>query len=111
VQVEIDSAQRAVAFGLAENDGQLPIQSDAVAQVGSAILIRLDRFFHERTQGSLRILGNFVDADDIAIIGFERVRDFLLERICRHVGENRAPAKEFQRAKWNARSSAGAGTA
>ena len=46
-EVEVDAAEGAVGFGLAEDDGDLFVEGDAVAEVGAAVLVGLDGFFHE----------------------------------------------------------------
>ena len=50
VEVEIDPAQRTFVVGLAEDDGDLAVQGDAMAQVGSAVFVSFDRFFHEGSE-------------------------------------------------------------
>ena len=44
MQVEVDSAEGAGVFVLAEHDGHVAIQGDAVAQAGGASLKGRDRF-------------------------------------------------------------------
>src|SRR6266536_1446576 len=45
VEVEINSAERAVGVGLTEDDGQLAVERDAVAQMWAAVQVGFDGFF------------------------------------------------------------------
>ncbi len=47
MQVEIDAAERTLVLRLAENDGDLLVQGDAVPEVGPAVQISFDGFFHQ----------------------------------------------------------------
>ncbi len=45
----------------------------------SAILVSLDRFFHQRSQRAFAVLGSFVHANDVLVEGFQSIRNLLLE--------------------------------
>jgi len=49
VEVEINSAERTVTVGLAEDDGQLTIERDAVTQMRAAVQISFIAFSISRT--------------------------------------------------------------
>ena len=84
MEVEINSAQRPLRFGLAQYDRDLTVQGDAVTQVRPAIFVGFDRFFHEGAEGAFAIFGRFVHANDIFIESFEGFRNLLLEHIYCH---------------------------
>ena len=74
----------AIRFRLAQDDGDLFIESDTVTKVGSTILISLDRFFHERNERALAFLGRFIQADDVPVVGLHGFCNLRLERFNRH---------------------------
>jgi hypothetical protein len=83
-KVEIDSAQRLVRFCLAQNDRNLLIQGDSVAQIRPAVLISLNRFFHQRYEGAFAFLRRFIEANDKLLIRFQGFSNFLLKGLNRH---------------------------
>ena len=62
MEVEIDPAQRPLAFGLAENDGELAVKGDAVTHVRAANFVSFDCLLHQVTLGCLGILRHLVYA-------------------------------------------------
>ena len=73
-----------IVLGLAENDRQLPVQGDAMAQMRSPILISFDRFFHERSHGGFAILGSLFEANDKFFVGLYRFGNFLFKCVYCH---------------------------
>jgi hypothetical protein len=71
---------------LAEDDGDLFVEGDAVAEVGAAALVGFDGLFHEGMEGFFGALGDFVDADDEFVVGLEGVFDFVSEGVDGHGG-------------------------
>src|SRR6266516_4405717 len=67
VEVEINAAQGPWAVALAQYDGHLFVQRDAVAQVGSAALVSLDRLLHQGTEGGRKIFRRFSQTDHMLI--------------------------------------------
>ena len=84
VQVEINPAQRAVLVRLAQNNGDLSVQRDAVPQVRGAGFIGLDGLLHERVQGVQEHVGRFVQADNKLIISLLGLFDLAFECINSH---------------------------
>src|SRR4029078_10539256 len=85
-----------VILGLAEDDGDLPVEGDAVTQVLSAIFVSLDGLFHERTKRGIAFLGHLVDAHDEFLVGFARFGHLELERIGGHGLKIRASGSKFK---------------
>jgi hypothetical protein len=78
-EIEVDAAEGAVGFGLAEDDGDLFVEGDAVTEIGAAILVGFDGFFHQGNEGSLAFLGGLIEADDILLESLEGFSNFRLE--------------------------------
>jgi len=66
-KIKINAAEGLFAFGLAQDNGDLFIESDAMAKVGAAILVGFDGFFHQRSEGSFAFLGSFIEAYDVLL--------------------------------------------
>jgi len=84
MQVEVDATERAFFLGLAQNDGDVLVQRDAMPQVGTAVRVGLDRLFHERVQGRLAVLREFFQANDVFVVSSERGGNLWFERLCGH---------------------------
>ncbi|MCB0381351.1 MAG: hypothetical protein KDD24_08845, partial [Flavobacteriales bacterium] len=67
-QVKIDAAERAIAFGLADDDGNLFIQSNPVPQGGAALNIGFDGLIHERHHRFFKFIGRFIEANDESFV-------------------------------------------
>lgn len=80
VEVEVDATEGLVAVGLAEDDGDLLVEGDAVAEAGGAVEVGFDGLFHEGEEGGLAIVGGFVEADDMFFEVPEGFGHFGLER-------------------------------
>ena len=63
-QIEVDSAEGPICFRLAEDDRDLFIEGDPVAQIGAAIVVSLDRFLHEGFERFLTFFRRFLEAHD-----------------------------------------------
>ena len=73
-----------IVLCLAENDRQLPVQGDAMAQMRSPILVSFDCFFHERAHGGFAILGSLLEANDKFFVGLYRFGNFLFKCVYCH---------------------------
>ncbi len=71
VQVEINAAQRTLAFGFAQNDRDVLVQRDAVAQARRATLVRVDCLGHQRLQTLEKFVGRLFDADHEFLVVFQ----------------------------------------
>ena len=87
-EVEVDAAEGAFGFGLAENDGDLFIEGDAVAEVGTAILVGFNRFFHQGDEGAFAFLGGFIEAHDELFKRLQGFSNFRLKGVNRHGGDS-----------------------
>ena len=86
VEVEIDAAERPLVVGLAEDDGDLFVQGDAVPQMGAAVFVGLDGLLHEGSQRLRAILRHLVEADDVLVVALDGLADFLFEHFDRQDG-------------------------
>ena len=68
VQIEVNTAERAVAVILAQHDGDMPVQRDAMAQTRRAILEGGDCLAHQRLQAFEKLVGRFLHADDEFVV-------------------------------------------
>src|SRR5258706_6447278 len=84
MEVEINSAQGAFVFGLAEDDGDLFVEGDAVAQIGTAGFVGLDGLVHERDEGLFKAVGRFIDTDDVFVVGLDGLGQLGLESFNSH---------------------------
>ena len=78
MEVEINAAQRPLLLGLAEDDCDLLVQSDAMSKMGAAAGIGADGLVHQRGQRTFAILRRLVDADNKPVVGLKRLRNFPL---------------------------------
>lgn len=83
-EVKVDPAKGLVALGLTEDDRNLFIQRDSMTKIRAAILISLDRLFHQRHQRALAFLGRLVEAYDVLLECLHGFRDFRLKGVNRH---------------------------
>ena len=84
VKVEVYATKRPLTFGLAQDDGHLLIEGNAVAQLGAAILVGLDCLLHQGPKRALAVLRRLIEADDVFLVGLDRLRNLMLERVDRH---------------------------
>ena len=89
VEVEINSAERTVTVGLAEDDGQLTVERDAMAQMRAAVQIGFYRFLHQPNHRLLAFVRGFVDADDVLLVKLQRFDHLRLEHLDRQVHQHR----------------------
>ena len=87
-EVEVDAAEGAFGFCLAENNGDLFVEGDAVAQVGAAILVGFDGFFHQGDEGAFAFLGGFIEAHDELFKRLQGFSNFRLKGLNRHAGDS-----------------------
>jgi hypothetical protein len=84
MEVEINSAQGALVLRLAEDDGDLFVEGDAVAEIGAAGFVGLDGLVHERDEGFFKTVGRFIDADDVFVVGLDGLGQLGLESFNSH---------------------------
>ena len=94
MEVEINAAERAVLGGLTEDDGDLLVERNAVAQIRPARFISLDGFVHQRNERFFKPVRSLIQANDEFLVSFDRFRQLVLEcfdshavRISRNGGE------------------------
>ena len=68
MQIEINAAKRALPIALAENNGDLPVQSDAVTHAFAATFVGLDRLLHQRVHGRMKVLRRFLETNDVPVV-------------------------------------------
>src|SRR5260370_42046277 len=85
MEIEINSAQGALVVRLAEDDGDLFVEGDAVAQIRAAGFVGLDGLVHERDEGFFKTVGRFIDADNVFVVGFDGLGQLGLESFSSHV--------------------------
>ena len=79
MQVEVNSAERAGVFILAEHDGDVTIQGDAVTQARGPILEGGDRLGHQRLQALEEFIGRLLHADHELVVALHRGGNLVLE--------------------------------
>src|SRR5262245_29918398 len=84
MEVEIDPAQRTRAVALAENDREMFVERNAMAQSRAAAFERFNRLDHQGNERSLKFLGSFVDADDVIAIALHGLRHLVLKHLDCH---------------------------
>ena len=84
VQIEINPAKWPRAIILAQDNRDLPIQGDTVAKLGTATFVSFDRFIQQGNQRGLELLGSFVDAYDIFVVGLHSLGNFLAKGFYSH---------------------------
>src|SRR6266403_3272321 len=100
MEVEINSAQGALVVRLAEDDGDLFVEGDAVTQVWAAGFIGLDGLVHERDEGFFKTVGRFIDADDVFVVCLDGFGQLGLESFNSH-GTNIAEKGQKLTPKYN----------
>ena len=65
-------------------DGDVPVEGNAMAELGSAAFVGLDRLVQQGTQNNLKILRRLIDANDVLLVSLHRLRDFRAEHVGRH---------------------------
>ena len=56
-----------------------------MAQIGTAVNVRVYRFFHKGIQRGFAIFGDLVETNHVPIVGFKGRRDFGFESIYRKI--------------------------
>src|SRR5260221_7458332 len=84
MEVEINSAQGALVVRLAEDDGDLFVEGDAVTEIGAAGFVGLDGLVHERDEGFFKTVGRFIDTDDVFVVCLDGFGQLGLERFNSH---------------------------
>ena len=78
-EIEVDAAEGALGFGLAEDDGDLFVQRDAMPEVRAPVLVSFNSFLHQGYEGALALLRGFIEADDVLLESLHGFRDLGLE--------------------------------
>ncbi len=81
MQVEVNAAEGTLTLGLADDDGVVFIQGNAVPEVGIPIHIGLDGLLGQRDQRVLALLRGFVETDNEALVGPQGLVDFLFKKL------------------------------
>ena len=84
MEIEIDSAKRAFVFRLAEDDGHLLVESDAMTQVRTAVVVGLDRFLHQGVQRRLAIFGCLTETHNKSLESPDGFINFRFEQVSCH---------------------------
>lgn len=84
MEVEIDPAKGALVVGLAEDDGDLAVEGDTVAEVGAAGFVGFDGLVHEGGEGFLEAFRCFFEAHNELVVGPDGLIHLLLEGINSH---------------------------
>ena len=90
MEIKINAAKRALAIGLAEDDRDLAIERNAMAEMRAAVLIGFDRFVHQTAQGPFAVFRNLLDAHDKFVVSLDCLGDLVLESVGSHVSTIRA---------------------
>src|SRR5260370_26317993 len=77
IKVEIDAAQGALVVGLAEDDGDLLVERNAMTKVRPAVFVGADGLLHQRAERGVAFFGGLVEADDEFLGRLHGIRDFL----------------------------------
>src|ERR1043166_6069085 len=67
VKIEVNPAERPFSLGLAEDNRDLFIESDAVPKIGTAFVVRLDGLLHQGSEGTGTLFRRLLDADDVLL--------------------------------------------
>src|SRR2546427_3691594 len=89
MEVEIDAAERFGCVTLAQNDSDKFVESNAMAELGSAVFVCLYRLVQQRDKRRVKFIGRFVDADHVAIVIPHRLRNLLVEHFDSHMSHLR----------------------
>src|SRR2546427_7402611 len=84
MKIEINPAQWARRVILTQNDGDMLVQSYTVSKLRPAAFVSLDRLVQQRNQRGFKFFRDFVDANDIPVIGTHRFQEFRSERFDGH---------------------------
>ena len=84
MKIEINPAQWAGRIILTQNDGDMLVQSYTVPKLRPAAFVSLDRLVQQRNQRGFKFFRDFVDANDIPVIGAHRFQEFRSERFDGH---------------------------
>src|SRR5258705_9014631 len=90
MEVEIDTAQGPGRIALAEDNGYVFVQGNAMAELGSTAFISLYGLGQQGNQRSLEFVRGFINANDVFIVHSHGFGQFLPERFNSHTGHTRA---------------------
>ncbi len=85
VEIKVDPAERTGVFVLAQNDRDLAIQGDAVAQMRPTAFIRFDRLLQQTKKRGMKFIRSFVQANDVLVVNLHRFGDLMSEQFGSHV--------------------------
>ena len=108
MEVKINTAKRTGGITLAENNGHVLVQGNAMAKLRSAAFVGFYGLCEEGNKGSLEFIRRFINANDVFIIHSHSVGQFLPERFNSHTSHTRvdvskSEAKNQLRMDWNVR--------
>lgn len=84
MEIEINATQRTRSVALAENDSNVFVQSDAVAELGAPAFVGFNGLVQQRDKGSFEFFGRFIDTNDVPVVRLHSVRYLKLERFNCH---------------------------
>ena len=84
IEVEIDRAQRALGFSLAQDDRDIAIQGDAMAEIRSALFVSVDGLAKQAIDALPELVRGLIQANDILVVGSQCFFDFLRVGLCGH---------------------------
>ena len=95
-EIEIDSAKRSIGFSLAKDNRDLLIESNSMPEIGTSVLVGLNRLFHQRYEGGFAFLRCFIEANDVLLERLKRFSNFRLKGFNRHGGDSYFPRVKTQ---------------
>jgi hypothetical protein len=85
VQIEINAAQWALFIALAQNDGDFPVQRDAVAHAGRTAVKSPNGLLQQGRQRRGEFLRRFVKANDVPVVISYSLVNLRLKGVHSHV--------------------------
>ncbi len=84
VQIKVNAAERARFITLAEDDGDLPVNGQAVPHAGRAAFVSFDRFVEQADECGLEFFRGLFETDDVFVERLHSGGDFFFETIGSH---------------------------
>lgn len=109
MEVEVNAAQRPVVVGLAEDDGDVPVQRNAVAKTRRAGLVCGNGFLHQRFEATPKLVRGLVETHDKFVVVLSGDLDLTVEifGLLRHGGWIIMPGAVWLQARAEHRASIG----
>ena len=81
MEVEVDTTKGTRGVILAENDRDMAVQSDAMAELWSTAFVSFDGLVDQRSQRQLELVGRLIEAHDVLFVHFHSLGYLSLERV------------------------------